>query len=171
MTPHHPSPGIHLGDYITCEKYLTGSWTVNLTKGEIYYRHSGKPVPFCKNRDGYLIATVRCKGIQTRILKHRAIWIIANIRHGLPLDTTLEVDHINHIRTDCRIQNLRLVTRLENLRAKPGAIPPETVRAIRKRYYAGGITQKKLAEKYQISEYAVSRIIRWISYTEVTSHD
>ena len=171
MIPHHPQPGIHLSDYITCEKYLTGSWTFDLTNGEIYNRSTGKPVRFFKNRDGYLVATVRCKGIETRIRKHRAIWIIANIRHGLPLDTTLEVDHINHIRTDCRIQNLRLVTRLENQRAKPGTLPPETVRTIRLRYNTGGITQKTLAKEYRISEHAVSRIIRRISYTEVSTHE
>lgn len=41
---------------------------------------------------------------------HRLIWIYFN---G-DIDTALQIDHINHIRSDNRIENLRLATRSQN---------------------------------------------------------
>ena len=41
---------------------------------------------------------------------HRIIWEM----HNGPIPDGMEVDHINHVRTDNRIENLRLVSRLEN---------------------------------------------------------
>ena len=38
--------------------------------------------------------------------------------HGIKVPKELDVDHINHDRADNRIENLRLVTRLENMRNK-----------------------------------------------------
>lgn len=166
--PHQPIPGIHLGDYLACEKYTSGQWIFDLAAGEIYNRRTGKPVRFRTTADGYLITDVRHKGIRTRIRKHRAIWVIANIRHGLPVDASLEIDHINHNKTDCRIRNLRLVTHLQNERAKPAALPSETVRQIRTAYAEGGVTQIQLSRQFGISPHAVSRIVRNITYTEVT---
>ena len=137
---HHPVPGIHLGDYLACEKYTSGQWIFDLAAGEIYSRRTGRPVPFHPTFDGYLTVSVLHKGVRTKIRKHRAIWVVANIRFGLLVDSSLEVDHINHNKTDCRIQNLRLVTHLENERAKPQALKPETVQHIRRLYAAGGVT-------------------------------
>ncbi|MDV0441708.1 HNH endonuclease [Methanorbis furvi] len=168
---HQPVPGIHLGDYLACEKYTSGQWIFDLSAGEIYSRRTGGPVPFRKQSNGYLTTSVLHKGVRTDILKHRAIWVVANIRFGLPVDASLEIDHINHNKTDCRIQNLRLVTHLQNERAKPTALSPETVRTIRKLYAAGGVTQERLAVQFGISRHSVSRIIRWVTYTEVETDD
>ena len=135
--PHRPTPGIHLGDYLAFEKFTSGQWIFDLAAGEIYSHTTGKPVHFRKTIDGYLKTTVRHKGVRTEIRKHRAIWIIANICHGLPVDASLEIDPINHNKTDCRLQNLRLATHLQNIRANPSALPPETVRSIRTIYATG----------------------------------
>ena len=45
---------------------------------------------------------------------HRLIWIM---HHG-EIPEEYEIDHINHIRDDNRLENLRLVTRQENRRNK-----------------------------------------------------
>ena len=41
---------------------------------------------------------------------HRIIW---EMHHG-PIPEGMEIDHINHVTDDNRIENLRLVTRKEN---------------------------------------------------------
>ena len=58
------------------------------------------------NSKGYVKLTV--DGVQ--IYAHRVVWIMRNgdIPQGM------EIDHINHDRTDNRIENLRLVTRSIN---------------------------------------------------------
>ena len=45
-------------------------------------------------------------------LAHRIVWE----KHNGPIPEGAEIDHINHIKHDNRIENLRLVSRLENLR-------------------------------------------------------
>ncbi|MDE1484279.1 HNH endonuclease [Xenorhabdus bovienii] len=59
-----------------------------------------------KDGKGYLITSI--KGVTIRV--HRAVWIFA---HG-SIPSSLYIDHINHIRDDNRIENLRLVTHLQN---------------------------------------------------------
>lgn len=62
--------------------------------------------------DGYMkdygYMRVRCRGGQYYV--HRIIWEM----HNGHIPKGMEVDHINHVRTDNRIENLRLVSRLEN---------------------------------------------------------
>ncbi|WP_025120640.1 MULTISPECIES: HNH endonuclease signature motif containing protein [unclassified Serratia (in: enterobacteria)] len=45
-------------------------------------------------------------------LKHRLIWVLFNGE----ISAEKQIDHINHHRSDNRIENLRLVTKQENLR-------------------------------------------------------
>ena len=46
--------------------------------------------------------------------EHRLIWLW----HGLELPEGMQIDHINHNRSDNRIDNLRMVTNQENARNK-----------------------------------------------------
>ena len=61
--------------------------------------------------DGYL--QVRFLG--KLHLVHRIVWEM----HNGPIPEGMEIDHINHIKTDNRIENLRVVDRAKNLMNRP----------------------------------------------------
>lgn len=61
--------------------------------------------------NGYVCVNLNKK----RHLAHRIIWEL----HNGKIPDGYEIDHINHIRNDNRIENLRLVTRKENGRNIP----------------------------------------------------
>lgn len=60
-----------------------------------------------KGNNGY--CRIQYKG--STYLVHRLVWIW----HGNKLEEGMEIDHINRVRADNRIENLRQVTRTENL--------------------------------------------------------
>lgn len=59
-----------------------------------------------KDKDGYVIVKVKKKQFKA----HRVVWLVCNGEwpNG-------EIDHINHKRDDNRIENLRVVSRMENI--------------------------------------------------------
>lgn len=61
----------------------------------------------CKNKDGYLI--IKCK--EKCLFSHRLIWETLK----RPIPSGYEIDHINIIRDDNRLENLRCVTHAENM--------------------------------------------------------
>ncbi len=63
-----------------------------------------------RRADGYRQVALRLDGKQYQLKAHRVAWIL---EHGAIPDG-LQVDHINGIRDDNRLCNLRLVTQREN---------------------------------------------------------
>lgn len=73
-------------------------------------RPNGKVVPATRDRDGYYVINVGCQVVsRARVI----CWIC----HGPPFEGA-EVDHINRIRDDDRPENLRWVTKAENLKQR-----------------------------------------------------
>lgn len=87
------------------------------------------------------------------------------------------VDHINYVKTDNQLDNLRWLSNAENSSrtsadnrihrprgsAKPNAkLNEEAVRSIRVEYAAGGTSTYKLAERHKVSHTAIrSLIVKW----------
>lgn len=63
-----------------------------------------------KQLDGYEIINLCCDGKPKKLLVHRLVWETFN---G-PIPEGMEIDHINTIRDDNRLDNLRVVTPKEN---------------------------------------------------------
>ena len=77
------------------------------------YKHTGKEKilrPW-KERNSYLQVELYKDGKVKRFLVHRLVWIVFN---G-PIPDGYEVNHINEEKTDCRLANLNLMTRKENV--------------------------------------------------------
>jgi hypothetical protein len=106
---------IHLLRTVLACDFETGSLTWAARQKEIFgdairvrgwnTRHAGKPAFTTILSDGYRRGCV----LNQRHLAHRVIWAL---RYGVwPVD---QIDHINGVRSDNRISNLRVVSNMEN---------------------------------------------------------
>lgn len=157
---------VHTGDYVAWRLFVTGRWLFDVAAGVIYSRRTGQPVRFSAGRDGYLRTKVQIHGMSVSLLKHRAVWVVAHGVEALPLEYGLEVDHVNHDRADCRLENLRLVTRAVNSQSRPCCLSPAEGREIRRRYDAGGMSVEGLAMEFGMSYSAVLRLVRRRTYRD-----
>ena len=145
---------IRKNDYLVIVKQLRGEWIPNFEEGKIYSTAVNGYLTPATDRDGYLTLGIQIEEEKRcHIRMNRAIWVM---RHGIPCDPTLEVDHINLNRQDNRLCNLRLVTRSENMRNNPEKFArAEAIRA----EYAAGATTRELAEKYAYSRRMILNIL------------
>ncbi len=165
--PPCPVPYLHAGDYAAWYKHATGDWIYDFAYGQITSRRTGRLVPFRVTPDGYLEASVIIKGVRIHVRKHRAVWIAAHGILALPIDHDLEVDHINRNRTDCRLENLRLVRPEVNRTNRPNHLSDDTIKEIRRRYAAETISMAGLAREFGVCSDTISRIISRRTYRSV----
>jgi hypothetical protein len=90
--------------------------------------HLNGKVAGCMHKSGYR----QIKFGQTLYLAHRIMWIY----HNGSIDENMQIDHINGVKNDNRIENLRLVTAQQNC-------------FNRSRHKAKGYSWSKAAQKWQ----------------------
>lgn len=79
---------------------------------------SGDPIGSRDAReDGYACIRIGTRKSSKLILMHRAVWMY----HNGEIPKGLQIDHINHDRSDNRIENLRLATNATNSQNRKGA--------------------------------------------------
>lgn len=151
------------------EAFRRGFIEVDFDKGIAYsIRFWGKQIGSF-NKKGYKVSTLHLDGKRAQIKVHRLIWIA---KHGIPENNGL-VDHINRIKDDNRLDNLRIVDdkgNSTNRRSYKGEGNPaakinrNTAEAIREHYLISDNYQAT-ADKFRVSKSLVSQIIRkelWI---------
>lgn len=133
--------------------------------GDIY-SNKGKKLKVRPNCDGYAQVTVGVSGKRKGIALHREVakYFVDN-PNNLP-----EVDHIDRDRMNPSANNLRWVTRQQNIDhsikgCNHGVFNPNakldipTVLAIRKDY-ANGMTQREIERKYNVPWSTVHNVVR-----------
>ena len=143
-------------DFAVYLKGMRGDWVAHPDTGRIYSNSIGD---FLKPsvKAGYPSLRIRLsfgdKEICGRVSVHRAMWVLCR---GIPLSLNAEVDHIDHNRENNRLENLRLISKQENV---PHQITYADAEEIRRKREDGN-TLKALAEEYGISQSSVRNIIR-----------
>ena len=143
-------------DFAVYLKGMRGDWVAHPDTGRIYSNSIGD---FLKPsvKAGYPSLRIRLsfgdKKICGRVSVHRAMWVLCR---GIPLSLDAEVDHIDHNRENNRLENLRLISKQENV---PHQITYADAEEIRRKREDGN-TLKALAEEYGISQSSVRNIIR-----------
>ena len=147
---------IRATDFAVYLKGMRGDWVAHPDTGRIYSNSTGD---FLKPsiKAGYPSLRIRLsfgdKEIRGRVSVHRAMWVLCR---GIPLSLNAEVDHIDHNRENNRLENLRLISKQENV---PHQITYADAEEIRRKREDGN-TLKALAEEYGISQSSVRNIIR-----------
>ena len=109
------------------------------TGGSEHYRkiwdanHANKPAMTYVNKGGYQQGMI----LRKTYLTHRVVWALV---HGEWPPSNLDIDHINRVKVDNRIANLRLATRAQNVcnrsQLKSKALPKGVQKVASGRYGA-----------------------------------
>lgn len=130
-----------------------------------------------RNRNGYKSVTLRFNGKYYQVSIHRMVYIAFNGSEELN-NSDLVINHINGNKEDNRIENLELVSTIENIQHawSTGLVSKEThplsklsfekAREIRKKYSTGEYTQRQLAEEFGVKQATISKVILNKSWKE-----
>lgn len=88
-------------------EHLRKNYTLDAATGTITNKR-GRVVKGSPDDTGYLITSIRIAGVHVQLRLHQMVWALAYGRWPAL------IDHVNGIRTDNRIGNLREVTAAEN---------------------------------------------------------
>ena len=132
--------------------------------GKIYSRmvrgHEGEKIELHGSMcNGYLVHSIKYKGIKKQVRAHKIIWISIN---GTYDENLLMIDHINRNRKDNRIGNLRLVTAKGN-RANSTPYEGRLSQEDKDRMYFlhtdGNMSFRELSKDFGISKSRVQQIV------------
>ena len=123
--------------------------------------HRGKVLSACPGKRGYVVVALRGYG---HIRRRSAHSIVAEAFLGRR-PKGCDVLHLNGIRTDNRVENLRYGSRAENLhqtyeyggKAGPGKLSTDDVQSIRKMLRQGA-SPRAIADEYGVNNAAVYHI-------------
>jgi hypothetical protein len=153
-----------MNDFILHEK---SGLRVSPTTGLVIGR-SGRLVG-APNGHGYLAVGWKEGGRVQGERVHRLVWEVV---HG-PIQEGMQINHKNGDKTDNRLLNLELVTRLENMRHAYGTglvrsdgesnprakLREDQVAEIRK-FHADGVSAYRLAKQYGVGQTTIKNIVR-----------
>lgn len=117
-----------------------------------------------KNSLGYMDILLRKDFERTQRSKHHTVHkLVAEAFLG-PQPEGMQVDHVDHVRTNNCVDNLRWLTQKENSRRRPATKLSEEIVSTIKKNVAAGQTQTSQAIVYGVACGTISKIIaghRW----------
>ena len=154
-----------------------GNISVDVHSGKVFSHRTGGGNP-CPPRElkgtvlnGYKVVSLREKEVKKQCRVHRIVWIAAN---GL-IPENMVVDHINNNKMDNCIENLQLLTSVDNSKKahSEGLIPhhkkisDEDVWAIATLHKEHDIPIKKLVDFYGISKSRFYQLVKKQGWTQI----
>jgi hypothetical protein len=138
-----------------------GSLRADIKTGNVFTRRG--PMK-CKSARGYIVGTVHLNGRRKQVKAHQVVWLAA----GKIIPNGHILDHINRIKIDNRIENLRVVSHKENSKNRrsyggtenPAAKINQKIAKDIRSQHATGWSYTALATHFKISKSLVAKVIR-----------